>query len=87
MAQKLWNSQNLPKLKLYDSSGVYITKTVHTVISCTLCTPVLLVLPFLKHINIVIDIEAQMVIDKVNNFDLLHPTELPVRKAQVEIQL
>ena len=35
------------KLKLYDSSGVYVAKTVHAVISPTLCAPVLLGLPLI----------------------------------------
>lgn len=44
---KVLEFHNFVKLKLYDYSGAYITKTVHTVISPTLCAPVLLGLPFL----------------------------------------
>ena len=68
------------KLKLYDSSGTYIAKTVHAVISPTLCVPVLLGLPFLKHNNIVIDADCHTAIDKKNNFDLLHPLSPPKKK-------
>ena len=49
-------------------------KTVCAVISPSLCTPILLGLPFLKHNNIVIDIEAKTAIDKKNGFDLLNPS-------------
>ena len=59
-------------LKLYDSSGDYVAKTVCAVISPTLCAPVLLSLPFLKYNNIVIDVDCCTTIDKHNNFDLLH---------------
>ena len=60
-------------LRLYDASGHYISKTIHAVISPSLCVPILLGLPFLKHNNIVIDIEANTAVDKKNNFDLLNP--------------
>ena len=61
-------------LQLYDASGHYILKTVCAVISPSLCVPILLGLPFLKHNNIVIDIEAKTAIDKKNDFDLLNPS-------------
>jgi hypothetical protein len=61
------------KLSLYDSSGAWTSKTVHAVITPSLCAPVILGLPFLAHNNIVIDYEAGTVIDKVSGFDLLHP--------------
>ena len=67
------------KLKLYDSSGVYVAKTVHAVISPTLCAPVLLGLPFLKHNNIIIDVDCCTAIDKLKNFDLLHPSVPPTK--------
>ena len=67
------------KLKLYDSSGTYTVKTMHAVISQTLCTPVLLGLPFLQHNNIVIDVNSHTMIDKENQFDLLHPN-VPTKK-------
>ena len=68
------------KLKLYDSSGTYIAKTIHAVISPTLCAPVPLGLPFLKHNNIVIDANCCTAIDKKNNFNLLHPSSPPKKK-------
>ena len=68
------------KLKLYDSSGTYVTKTVHAVISPTLCVLVLLGLPFLKHNNIVIDVDCHTAIDKKSNFNLLHPSSPPKKK-------
>ena len=68
------------KLKLYDSSGTYVAKTIHAVISPTLCVLVLLGLPFLKHNTIVIDVNCRTAIDKKNNFDLLHPSSPPNKK-------
>ena len=78
---KVLEFHNFVKLKLYDYSGAYITKTVHTVISPTLCAPVLLGLPFLKHNSIVIDVDCCTTIDKKNNFDLLHPSPPPTKKS------
>lgn len=75
------------KLKLYDSSGAYIAKTVCVVISHTLCAPVLLGLCFLKHNNIIIDVEAQTTIDKLNNFDLHHTSAPPAKMNDVKPKL
>ena len=61
-------------LQLYDASGHYVSKTVHAVISPSLCAPILLGLPFLKHNDIVIDVEARTAIDKKNGFNLLNPS-------------
>ena len=74
------------KLRLYDFSGVYVTKTVHTVIFPTLCSPILLGLPFLEHNNIVIDVNACTAIDQCNSFDLLHPSA-PHPKTSVKPRL
>ena len=68
-------------LKQYDYSGAYIAKTVCAVISPTLCAPVLLGLPFLKHDSIIIDVDCHTAIDKKNNFDLLHPSPPPTKKS------
>ena len=70
------------KLQLYDASGQYVSKSVRAVISPSLCVPVLLGLPFLKHNNIVIDVEARTAIDKVQNFDLINPV---APKAQTKV--
>ena len=61
------------KLQLYDASGQYVLKSVHTVISSSSCIPILLGLPFLKHNSIVIDVDVNTAIDKYNGFDLLNP--------------
>ena len=61
-------------LQLYNASGHYVLKTVRTVISPSLCAPILLGLPFLKHNDIMIDVEARTAIDKKNGFDLLNPS-------------
>ena len=54
----------------------------------SLCIPILLGLPFLKHNNILIDIEANTAIDKKNNFDFLNPyqrNQNEIRKFKNEI--
>ena len=60
---------------------VPISQKPCAVISPTLCTPVLLGLPFLKHNDIIIDIDCHTTIDKHNNFDLLHPSSQPTKKV------
>jgi hypothetical protein len=64
------------KLKLYDVSGLWTSKTVRAVIAPSLCAPVILGLSFLSHNNIVIDHEARTVTDKVTGLDLLNPPPL-----------
>jgi len=61
------------KLRLYDPSGLWFSKTVCAVIAPSLCAPVILGMPFLTHNNIVIDHAARTVIDKNCGFDLLNP--------------
>lgn len=61
------------KLKLYNPSGHYKSKTVCTIISPSLCAPVLLGLPFLKHNGIIVDTNAHTAIDKFHSFNLLNP--------------
>jgi hypothetical protein len=43
------------KLKVYDPSGFWSTKTVRAVIARNLCCPIILGLPFLSHNSIIID--------------------------------
>ena len=62
------------KLSLYDTSGEYWAKPVHTVVTLNLCCPVLLGLPFLSHNNIVVDHVKWTAIDKSQGFDLLNPS-------------
>jgi hypothetical protein len=54
-------------------SGAWTSKAVCTVIAPSLCTPVILGLLFLVHNNIAIDHTDCMAIDKISDFDLLHP--------------
>jgi hypothetical protein len=68
------------KLKMYDVSSLWTSKTVRAVIAPSLCAPVILGLPFLMHNNIVIDHAARTVIDKSCNFDLLNPPPPPAAK-------
>ena len=72
------------KLQLYDASGHYVSKSVHTVISPSLCVPILLGLPFLKHNNIIIDIKVNTAIDKNNGFNLLNPSIPQKPKPKVQ---
>ena len=78
---KVLEFHNFVKLKLYDYSGAYIAKTVWAVISPTLCAPVLLGLPFLKHNSIIIDVDCCTTIDKKNNSDLLNPSPPPTLRS------
>lgn len=43
------------KLSLYDPSSYRTSKTIHAVISLSLCAPVILGIPFLAHNSIVVD--------------------------------
>jgi hypothetical protein len=65
------------KLKLYDPSGTWQSKTVHAIVAPSLCVPVILGGPFLAHNNIVIDHAARTAIDKLSGFDLLNPKPSP----------
>ena len=64
------------KLKLYNPSGAWQSKTVRAIIAPSLCVPVILSGPFLTHNNIVIDHAARTAIDKLSGFDLLDPKPL-----------
>jgi len=62
------------KLRLYDSSGEYVAKSVHAIVAPRLVLPIILGLPFLTHNLIVVDHAAHTTIDKVQSFNLMHPT-------------
>ena len=64
------------KLKLYNPTGTWQSKTVHVIIAPSLCVPVILGGPFLTHNNIVIDHAARTAINKLSGFDLLNPKPL-----------
>jgi Reverse transcriptase (RNA-dependent DNA polymerase)/RNase H-like domain found in reverse transcriptase len=64
------------KLKLYNTTGAWQSKTVHAIIAPSLCVPVILGGPFLTHNNIVIDHAARTAINKLSSFDLLNPKPL-----------
>ena len=64
------------KLKLYDPSNYWQSRTVQAIITPTLCVPVILGLPFLVHNHIVVDHANRTVIDKISGFDLLNPKPL-----------
>jgi hypothetical protein len=62
------------KLRLNDPSGVLKLRTMRAVIAPSLCSPVILGLPFLSCNKIVVDHDARTAIVKDCGFDLLHPT-------------
>ena len=64
------------KLRLYNPSNYWQSRTVQVIITPTLCAPVILGLPFLVHNHIVIDHADRTVIDKISGFDLLNPKPL-----------
>ena len=61
------------KLQLYDPSGTWKSKSIRAVVAPSLCSPVILGLPFLSHNKIVVDHDARTAITKDSGFDLLHP--------------
>ena len=60
------------KLKLYDLSNYWWSRTVWAIITPALCMPVILGLLFLVHNHIVVDHANRTVIDKISGFDLLN---------------
>lgn len=69
------------KLSMYDPSGYWTLKTIHAVVTPTLCAPVILGLLFLTHNSIVIDHQDRTMIDKKSGLDLLNPTPPPAPQA------
>ena len=61
------------KLQLSDPSGGWKLKAIRAVIAPSLCSPVILGLPFLSHNKIGVDHDAHTAIAKDSSFDLLHP--------------
>ena len=49
------------------------SKAIRAVVAPSLCSPVILGLPFLSHNKIVIDHDTHTAIAKDSGFDLLHP--------------
>lgn len=75
------------KLKLYDLSGAWTSKTLRTMIGPSLCANVILGGPFLAHNNIVIDHGAWTAINKTMGFDLLNPSAAePVSKPKMKLK-
>lgn len=64
------------KLRLYDPSGAWTSKTLRAVVAPSLCANVILGGPFLAHNNIVVDHSTRTAVDKISGFDLLNPTSL-----------
>lgn len=65
------------KLSMNDPLGLWTSKTVCTIITPSLCAPVILGLPFLTHNNIVVDHACCTTMDKESGFDLLNPSPPP----------
>ncbi|KIK59314.1 hypothetical protein GYMLUDRAFT_60228 [Collybiopsis luxurians FD-317 M1] len=63
------------KFVLHDPSNAWSSCSVCTLIVPTLCTPMILGLPFLIHNNLVVDYASHSVIYKPSGFDLLHPSD------------
>ena len=69
------------KLQLHDPSGGWKSKSIRAVVALSLCSPVILGLPFLSHNKIVIDHDVRTAIAKDSGFDLLHPTTPQLKPA------
>jgi hypothetical protein len=65
------------KLKLYDPENNWAARTMRAVVAPSLCTDVLLGLPFLVSNNLVIDYAKRTCTDKISGFDLLNPCKPP----------
>ena len=67
------------KIQLHNPSAFWTSKSVRAIIAPSLCTPMILGLPFLVHNNIVVDASARTIIDKTYGFDLLNPVAPPFK--------
>jgi hypothetical protein len=64
-------------IKLYDPNNNWAARKVHAVIAPSLCTEILLGLPFLTCNNLVTDYSDRTCIDKITGFDLMNPKPPP----------
>jgi hypothetical protein len=65
------------KLKLYNPNNLWASHVVHAVVAPSLCTDILLRLPFLSINKLVCDYNARTCVDKKLDFDILHPVAPP----------
>ncbi|KAJ3991475.1 hypothetical protein F5050DRAFT_1581343, partial [Lentinula boryana] len=76
---EVFYSTEFCKLSLEDPLLSWRSRSVRVLIVPSLCSPMILGLPFLAHNNLVMDYSARTVIDKSCGFDLLNPvTPSPV---------
>ena len=68
------------KLRLFDRNNLWSSRTVHAVVAPSLCTDIILGLPFLRINKIVSDHDASTCIAKESGYDLLNPLSAPERK-------
>ncbi len=59
------------KIQLHNPSNCWSSSSVHAIVTPSLCTDIILGLPFLTHNNIVVDASARTVVHKPSGFDLL----------------
>lgn len=68
------------KLKLYDPVSNWGARTVRAIIAPSLCSPIILGLPFLPFNEIVVDASLRTAVCKTDGTDLLNPIK-PIRKV------
>jgi hypothetical protein len=74
------------KIHFSDPSSLWLSKLVREIVAPSLCSPIVLGLPFLSHNNILIDHAMCTAIDKSCSFDLLNPVPPSPPSPQNETQ-
>ncbi|KAF5334115.1 hypothetical protein D9758_016076 [Tetrapyrgos nigripes] len=69
------------KLRITDHSNTWTSHTVQAIVSPSLCSPMILGLPFLSHNKLALDCENHTCIDKVSGIDILNTKESAERLA------
>ncbi|KAJ3993309.1 hypothetical protein F5050DRAFT_1577883, partial [Lentinula boryana] len=73
---EIFYSTEFCKIALEDPLLCWRSRVVRALIVPSLCSPMILGLPFLSHNHLIMDYDARSVIDKTCGFDLLKPVPL-----------
>jgi hypothetical protein len=68
------------KFKLFNRNNLWLSQTVRTVVTPSLCTDVILGLPFLQVNKIVTDHSNNTCVAKGTDYDLLNPPPTPEKR-------
>jgi hypothetical protein len=64
-------------IKVSDPASCWHARSICVIIAPSLCSPIILGIPFLAHNTIVIDTAVQSAVDKTCGFNLLNPGPMP----------